>query len=142
MKRWPLLFIVVGAAALGLALLARYHTRTNFSAPSSAAGTVPILGVERFMKRADDYPGTVAVEGVVASLSPETRLFSLVDVREFRECGLTDCARLALPVRWTGPFPDLKATVRVEGRAARLNGKRVFDAQSLTSANPSVGPAS
>lgn len=139
MKRWSVFLTVVCLTALGLWFRARQQARTNPSTPSPASKMAPPLGVEQFMKNADSYSGVVTVEGVVASMSKNAGLFSMIDFKEFRECGLTDCARWVLPVRWKGSVPALKTVVRVEGRATRLNGKRVFDATSVT---PSDGSSS
>jgi hypothetical protein len=90
------------------------------------------IGVEHFMRNVDDYPDVVQVEGVVSDVRGNDRLFTLIDIREFEECGVTDCAPLSLPVRWGGTQPDVKDLVKVRGRVEKMDGKLVFAAAMLT----------
>jgi hypothetical protein len=89
------------------------------------------LGVEQLMIDVDNYRGEVRVEGVVSSIAPAKQMLSLIDTREFKECGITTCARFTLPVHWTGSMPSVEDTVRINGTVKELEGKLVFEAKGL-----------
>ena len=113
--------VIAGLAAYGQA-------GGNEPAPSKAQ---PILGVDELMKRVDQHPGTVVVEGVVSSASAEKELLALIDVKEFKRCKTTTCPKLRLPVRWSGAMPEVEDAVQVEGQVEESDGKLVFLAKSL-----------
>ena len=90
------------------------------------------VGVEALMKNVDEHKGPVRVEGVVSAASAERQLLTLIDTRELDECGVTTCAQLKLPVRWTGVMPPVRAIVRVDGEVQRQpDGKLVFVARGV-----------
>lgn len=131
MKRSLLLAFVLIAVVAAAALVAR-RIAGRPSGPAAPAGSpAGVLGVERFMNAVDHFPGLVRVEGVVRSASVGDHLLTLIDRREFEECGVTTCAALYLPVRWTGELPETGAIVRVEGQAKEEAGKLVFVARQV-----------
>ena len=90
------------------------------------------VGVEALMKNVDQHKGSVRVEGVVSAASAERQSLTLIDTRELEECGVTTCAQLKLPVRWTGTMPPVRAIVRVDGEVQRQpDGKLVFVARGV-----------
>ena len=90
------------------------------------------VGVEALMKNVDQHKGSVRVEGVVSAASAERQSLTLIDTRELEECGVTTCAQLKLPVRWTGTMPAVRAIVRVDGEVQRQpDGKLVFVARGV-----------
>lgn len=90
------------------------------------------VGVEALMKNVDQHKGSVRVEGVVSAASAERQSLTLIDTRELEECGVTTCAQLKLPVRWTGTMPPVRAIVRVDGEVQRQpDGKLVFVARGI-----------
>ncbi len=91
----------------------------------------PVLGVQEFMKNVDHYQGQVCVEGVVSAVSPADQALSLIDIQEFKDCGITTCAPLTLPVRWEGPWPAVRDVVQLEGEVHESGGKLFFVAKSL-----------
>lgn len=95
--------------------------------PSSSK--LGIIGVDEFMRNTDRYPGAVRVEGVVGGV--KNGWIALIDLAEFEKCGVTTCAQLTLPVRWSGTSPILKQIVRVSGAVRRFEGKLVFQATAL-----------
>ena len=97
------------------------------------------LGVEEFMKHVDRHRGEVRVEGVVSAASAKDRKLALIDVKEFKECGVVTCAEYTLPVRWTAEMPALKDRVIVEGKVEELEGKLVFVARLLSRVEPPRG---
>lgn len=96
------------------------------SAPAKA------LGVDQFMTQVSLYPGPVLIEGVVSGVFPKHCMVALIDANEFKACGVTTCAKLTLPVQWTGRMPKIKDTVRVTGQVMRVQQKMVFVAKRLT----------
>lgn len=90
-----------------------------------------VLGVQEFMKNVDRYQGKVRVEGVVSAVSPAAQALSLIDVQEFKDCGVTTCAPLTLPVRWQGPWPSVNDVVQLEGELRKSGGKLFFEAKRL-----------
>jgi hypothetical protein len=100
----------------------------------SAAGSQtesPVLGVQEFMKNVDRYQGQVCVEGVVSAVSPADQALALIDLQEFKDCGVTTCAPLTLPVKWQGPWPSVQEVVQIEGEVRESGGKLFLEAKSL-----------
>lgn len=96
-----------------------------------------VLGVDRFMREVDRYPGTVQVEGIVSSVAADRQLFSMIDSSEFRRCGTVTCPSLVLPVRWSGTPPRKEQAVRVTGQVEQADGKLLFAAESVEAAGAS-----
>lgn len=134
MKRTLVLAAVLLAA---LSVLVAWKVRTQGprraaeATAASAQGTDPVLGVEALMHAVDRYRGTVRVEGAVSAASAETQTLALIDTKELEKCGVTTCAPLSLPVRWSGNLPEIGQLVRVEGSVSEADGKLVFVAQTL-----------
>jgi hypothetical protein len=91
----------------------------------------PILGVQEFMQNVDQYQGRVRLEGVVSAVFPAEQALSLIDIKEFKDCGVTTCAPLTLPVKWQGPWPSVRDVVILEGQVRESGGKLFFEAKSL-----------
>ncbi len=133
MKAW-----VIPCFVLVIALLASFPGREGQGdgfplAQAFASDSKPgaVLGVEQLMVEVDKYEGSSRVEGVVSTVAPAEQMFSLIDIKEFKECGVTTCARLTLPVHWTGSMPAIQDAVRVEGEVKELNGKLVLEANAM-----------
>ena len=86
--------------------------------------------------------GPLELVGVVSATSEGEGLLGLIDCREFEECGITTCAELTLPVRWSGKMPREKETVRLRGEISEAGEKLVFVAATLESdrSKESTGP--
>jgi len=121
---------LVGAAAV-TGVVAQGNTNAAAGSGPAAAHTNVVLGVEKFMRGVDGYRGRVQVEGVVQKVSAKSKSVALIDVEEFRQCGLADCAELVLPVRWTGAMPSAGQAVRVSGEVQKPKGRLVFVASEL-----------
>ena len=113
------------------AILLFFSIGQSLPAGEVAASPQKLLGVDDFMKDADRYRGKVSLEGVVSTVAPEQQAISLIDSGEFRDCGVTTCAQLTLPVQWRGPMPAVRDLVRVEGQAQEVKGKLMFVADKL-----------
>lgn len=123
-----LMVVFVALASMAGALT---QTKTNAPAESATASTNAVVGVETFMRGVERYKGRVQVEGVVQKVSAKAKSVALIDVEEFRKCGLADCADAVLPVRWTGKLPEAGQAVRVTGEVQKQKGKLVFVASEL-----------
>lgn len=132
MKRWIIGLLVLTAVGLGTYLIIRggADVRQVGASPGSSA-TVEELDVELFMRDVDRFRGVVRVIGVVNTASAADQMLTLLDRREFEECGVTTCASLYLPVRWGGEMPSSGETVRIKGKTQSEGDKLVFVAQLL-----------
>ena len=94
--------------------------------------TSRVLGVEEFMRNVEQYrQSSVTLEGVVSAVSVENQLVGLIDIREFRECKITTCSALTLPIRWSGSMPQVQEMVQVKGKLQEKDGRFVFLAQEM-----------
>lgn len=77
-------------------------------------------------------PDTTAriVTGVVRTVTPEDTLLTLIDVEEYKTCGLSDCC-LYMPVRWQGNMPKKEDIVTVQGTINATDSGMVFWANRL-----------
>ena len=132
MKYWIVGLLVLTAVGLGTFLIMRgdADVRQVGASPGSSA-TAEELDVELFMRDVDRFRGVVRVIGVVNTASDADHMLTLLDRREFEECGVTTCASLYLPVRWGGEMPSSGDTVRIKGKTQDEGGKFVFVAQFL-----------
>ncbi len=71
------------------------------------------------------------MKGVVSAVSPKRHVIGLIDIGEFDSCKVFTCARLTLPIFWTGPMPQVKDTLLVEGEVKEIDKKLVFVARAL-----------
>ena len=128
-------FLILVSLALAIAIARPWQSRGGDTAQAEADTTRKAaetsLGVDAFMRNVDRYRGPVSVVGVVAGASADKQAVTLIDAKEFAECNDTGCAQLLLPVRWAGPMPAVRKTVRVDGAAQDTGGKLVFVASAL-----------
>lgn len=102
------------------------------AAPENAQTAGDVLGVDQFMRSTAQYKDPVTVRGVVSAVHSDEQLFTLIDVLEYQECGVANCASLYLPVRWSGALPTVQEAVNVHGRVDEIGGKLVFHADAMT----------
>lgn len=102
------------------------------AAPEHVQTAGGVLEVDQFMRGTAQYKDPVTVRGVVSAVHADEQLFTLIDVREYQECGVTNCASLYLPVRWSGAPPMVQEAVNVHGRVDEIGGKLVFHADAMT----------
>lgn len=105
-----------------------------FSLAEAVAGSNPagVLGVGQLVREVDRYKGPVRVEGVVTAVVPDKKMLALVDVKQFKKCGILNCPTyLVLPVLWSGVMPSLKDAIIVEGQVKESGGKFVFEAKKI-----------
>ena len=115
-----------------------------FSLTEAVAGSNPsiVLGVDQLIKEVDRYKGPVRVEGIVTAVAPDKKMIALVDIEQFKKCGILNCPTyLVLPVLWSGVMPLLKDAVIIEGQVKESGGKLVFEAKNLEKLAPQSGGA-
>ncbi len=144
MKRRPLILgviIVLAAATLSWYLLHRTES-ASFATPTALDGSGLTLGVEDLMRHTENCSGSVRVKGVVSSVAPDQQMLSLIDMKEWDECGVVSCAALTLPVHWTGDLPTVRDIVIIAGTVGNSDGKLVFVAQAVEKVPPTKGQPS
>jgi hypothetical protein len=133
MKRWIIVSLVIVMVPIVLVCNRGGQGASLALAMAHASDSKPdaTLGVEQLMIDVENYRGEIRVEGVVSSVVPTKQMLSLIDTREFKECGITTCAQFTLPVHWKGSMPAVTDTVRIDGTVKELEGKLVFEAKGL-----------
>ncbi len=98
-----------------IALIA--FTTSAFAAEQYTPKAGKPLSVDELATNPAAHFGRVSVVGVVGTVNPG-KGFVLVDVREFKNCGLsclTEPGTNKIPFVWTGAAPRVKQTVQVDG---------------------------
>ena len=67
--------------------------------PAYVDESIPSLGVESLLRNQETHSGRLAVEGVVVQCFEERGAFVVVDLEEFKSCGLEACTDAAMPIR-------------------------------------------
>lgn len=130
------IFLIAFLATIGLAC----STQAIASIPATPLGpaAVPpankVINVDDLMKNPEQYTGLIKVAGVVSAVYPEQQALTLIDTREFSQCGVVTCATLTLPVHWSGAMPGAQDIVQAVGEIKELNKKLIFVAQALEKA--------
>ncbi len=100
----------------------------------------PVLGVDQLVKEVDRHKGPIRVEGIVTAVVPDKRMIAVVDIEQFKKCGLLQCpSYLVLPVMWSGVMPSLKDAVIIEGQIKESAGKLFFDAKTIDKSTSQMG---
>ncbi len=92
-------------------------TASAFAAEPNTPKAGKPLSVDELAANPAAHSGRVSVVGVVGTVNPG-KGFVLVDVREFKNCGLsclTEPGTNKIPFLWTGATPQVKQTVQVDG---------------------------
>lgn len=116
----------------------------SFSLTGAVAGPYPgtVLGVDQLINNVDRYKGLIRVQGVVTAVVPDRRMIAVVDIEQFKKCGILNCPTyLVLPVVWSGAMPSLKDAVTIEGQIKESGGKLVFDAKKIEKQDLQLGGA-
>jgi hypothetical protein len=105
-------------------------TSQNHDSADTSVDTHAALSVNDAVR--DLKPDTVEqiVTGVVRTVTPEDKLLTLIDIEEYKTCGLSDCC-LYMPVRWQGEMPKTKDIVTVHGTIEATESGMVFSANKL-----------
>ncbi len=132
MKTKLIVWCVV-VAAVGCSAMAQTGPKAKAAtpAPAAEARSNAVLGVNKFMRDVDSYPGRVQVEGIVKTVSAKSQSLGLGDCEGCGKCEAGSCAELVLPVRWTGAMPSVGQAVRVTGEVQKKKGKLTFLASAV-----------
>lgn len=102
------------------------------------SGPLPIQSAATTTVQVDDladapkkFKGEIVLRGVIARINAEKGIASVIDEREFKQCGEVGCARNYLPVKFSGPLPAPETVVEMTGRVTPTEGGFVFEAQRL-----------
>lgn len=92
---------------------------------ASAPPAIETVGVDAVAKDPTAHGGPIAIEGVVGQVVQSRGAFTIIDVAEFKMCGVTTCARYSVPVmvspeEFEGTLPENKQTVVVIGELEPL----------------------
>jgi hypothetical protein len=126
------LVIILSTAATACGFMRTDNTPpppTIINSPNSCPKE--IVTVEQLFENPKNYPGSVCIEGIVSEVSPEQKIFTLIDFQEYRLCGTTGCALLTLPVQWNEEMPYIEDTVQVTGEVNYQNRNLVLKGQKL-----------
>ena len=93
------------------------------------------VNVDDLMREPEKYHGIILVKGVVAGIFHDEQTITLIDIREYANCGVVTCSSLMLPVSWKGIMPKPEETVQITGEIKELNKKLIFAAQTLENVN-------
>jgi hypothetical protein len=127
-------------ALIGLAMLVPVQYASGAQSPCAPAAAAPtgakggsVVAVAALMSGVDQYRGTIRVEGLVRKVFPKEQKLGLIDATEFRKSGMISacCANQILPVQWSGPMPEMKSVVLMEGEIRKVGDKFEFAARSL-----------
>ena len=92
-------------------------TASAYAAEPNAPAAGKALTIDELAANPAAHSGHVSVVGVVGTVNPG-KGFVLVDVREFKNCGLsclTEPGTNKIPFLWTGVAPQVTQTVQVNG---------------------------
>jgi hypothetical protein len=134
--------IVTRKAILLCCVLLAATVMPLFSLTEAVGGPNPsaVLGVDQLIKEVDRHKGNILVHGVVTAVAPDKQMMALVDIEQFKKCGVLTCPTyLVLPVRWSGVMPSLKDAVSVQGQVKESGGKLVFEARKIEKLAPPSG---
>jgi hypothetical protein len=98
------------------------------------------LSVDLLMKEPERHPGSIRVEGVVSITFPSRRQLGVIDLEEFKRCGVVSCADKVLPVRWEGAMPAKEQRVLLSGELKKTGGRWEFVAGKLERLDPEGKP--
>lgn len=101
--------VVVTALALCLTVLSAVAW-AGFGFPKASG-----LDVKDILSDPFGYTGEITVRGGVMSVSPEKKLFNLIDYREYRGCRSVGCAAHWLSVVYQGDSPQKGEVIEVRG---------------------------
>jgi hypothetical protein len=129
MKKTRMRFFQVGL----LFLLIVTYVGCNNQNQNSSDTSIDIqaaLSVDDAVRNLKPDTTVCTVIGVVQTVTPNNDLLTLIDVEEYKICGLSDCC-LYMPVRWQGEMPKIEDIVTVQGTIEATGSDMVFTANKL-----------
>jgi len=107
LKKWGIVGFLMVLLGAGLAL--GMGSRPGTPSPAGA------LDVNSVASDPSAYKGTIQVRGVVANVNTSDSVFFLIDIREYKACGVVTCASKFVPVRYAGALPKVREELVVTG---------------------------
>jgi hypothetical protein len=129
MNRNPKTLILFGVLSLLLVYLGGCSSQQDSGADNTITTTIA-LSVDDAVRNLKSDTTTQTVIGVVQTITPKDNLLTLIDVEEYKICGLSDCC-LYMPVRWQGEMPNIEDIVTVTGIIDSIESGLVFTAGEL-----------
>lgn len=123
LEKWGIAGVLVMVLGVGLAL-----GMGSKPGPSGQAGA---LNVDSVAADPGAYKGDIKVQGVVAKVDTSDSVFSLIDIREYKACGVVTCASKFVPVRYSGTLPEVKEELVVTGEMASSPKGYVLEGKDL-----------
>lgn len=102
----------------------------NQGSNDTSIDTQVVLSVDDAVRYLKPDSTAITVFGVVQTVTDSNDLLTLIDVEEYKLCGLTDCC-LYMPVRWQGEMPKIEDNVTVQGTIEATESGMVFLADKL-----------
>lgn len=90
------------------------------------AKTIKIYNVDD-LKNPAVSENEIGVKGVVSTVTPEQKIFTLIDLKEYEECNSSvSCATFQIPVKYNNVSPKSKDKIIAYGKIQKSNGKYLF----------------
>ncbi len=102
----------------------------NHEGADPAVGTHVAMSVNDAVRNLKPDTAAWTVTGVVKTVTPDDKLLTLIDVEEYKTCGLSDCC-LCMPVIWKWEMPKIEDKVTIQGTIESTESGMVFLAGKL-----------
>lgn len=122
-------FVIISGISYSIA--ARNDKAGGTAPQSASASTHKIINVNDLAANPAAFQGNIILRGVVAGINNSQKIFGVIDVNEFKNCGTLLCSHSTLPVKYTGNPPKLKSIVNIIGRLTKNNKGMIIEARSI-----------
>ncbi len=123
-------FALAGGLFILLIVILGSCGNQNDDASDNSVELTGILSVDEVVRNFKADTTVHTVQGVVQTVTADEHLLTLIDVEEYKLCGLSDCC-LYMPVQWQGEMPKIEEIVVVRGLITSTNSGMVFSANEL-----------
>lgn len=89
------------------------------------------VSVRALMESPEAYTGQIQIAGVVSQVVPESKMFGLIDLEEFKTCQKVTCASLVLPIEWDGAMPEVGQQLTAVGEIQKEDKRYLFKASKV-----------
>lgn len=100
---------------------------------SDTTVTDTTLSVDELAKNPKAFAGReVVVSGVVGTVVPKQKIFTIIDQSEYAECKVVTCARYEIPIEFDGKCPKPEQVIVATGRLIQPQpGRFLFKARRV-----------
>ncbi len=110
---------------------------TNSKQTSAKESTPIILEVDDIAADPSAYSGAIAVRGIVSFADLANSTFGIIDVREYKLCGVVTCAANEIPIsvpltKYSGELPGVEDEVLVYGETFSSGGSYSIEVSKVT----------